>query len=328
MPANLTPDYREAEARYRQARTAEEKIAALEEMLARIPKHKGTEKLQADLKRRLSKLRHQETRLSGGKRHAITVPREGCAQVALLGAPNAGKSQVLASLTNARPEVAPYPYTTQMPAPGMVLWENVQIQLVDLPPLSRDHTPGWVSTILRNGDAALLVADLSTDEVLDQVEMVLEVAGQMKVFPVAPGQAPAGAPPSHCYLRCLLLGWQADAPGAPERLEILREFYSDRYPLEVASRDDAAALERLKGRLFDFLELMRVYTRAPGGEPDRSRPFVLPRGSTLRDVAGRIHKDFADRLKFGRLWGSAPFEGQRVSPDYVLADQDVVELHL
>ena len=140
MPANLTPQYMEAEQRFKQAATYQEKVACLEEMLRVIPKHKGTDKLQADLKRRLSKLR-QEAQKSGGARRAAgpSVEKEGAGQIALLGLPNAGKSALVGTLSKAVTEVADYPFTTRKPIPGMVVHENVQIQLVDLPPISRDY---------------------------------------------------------------------------------------------------------------------------------------------------------------------------------------------
>lgn len=328
MPANLTPDYHEAEARYRQARTPREKVAALEEMLAKIPKHKGTEKLQADIKRRIARAREQDDKKSGGKRHSLTVSREGAAQVVLLGAPNVGKSQMVASLTHARPEVAPYPFTTRVPQPGMMAFENVQIQLVDMPALSSEHLEGWVSSVIRAADAGLLVANLADDDVLDQVEEVLSILEGMRIFPGAPGHPADLAQPSHFYLPTMLVGWQADQPGAADRAQVVREVYGGRFPVVELCRSDEEGLRAFPRRIFEFLDLMRVYTQAPGQKADRSRPFVLRRGSTVAQLAEHIHKDFALKLKFARIWGSATFDGQRVQRDYVLHDEDVVELHV
>lgn len=327
MPANLTPDYKAAEERFRTARSTEEKVSALEEMLARIPKHKGTEKLQADLRKRLSKLRVQEEKAGGGKRHSITVPREGCAQVLLLGSPNAGKSQVLASLTKAEPEVAPYPYTTQLPLPGMMHWENMQVQLVDMPPLSEEHMEGWVSSVLRSGDAALLVADAGSDGVLDDLESDLRILERMRIHAVRPEDRPSEEVPGHFHLRTMILAWQADRPEADERIALIRELHGSRFPLVAASALDEPALERLKRSLVEFLQVIRVYTQAPGKHPDRSHPFVIPHGTTVAELAEHIHKDLARELKYARVWGSAQFDGQRVQRDHVLEDGDVVELH-
>src|SRR5437762_1488373 len=116
MPANLTPQYMDAERRFKEAQSVTDKIAALEEMMATIPKHKGTEKLQADLKKKMSAFRKEsEQAKKGGRRESFVVEREGARQLALAGCPNSGKSQLLRALTHATPEVAEYPYTTRMP---------------------------------------------------------------------------------------------------------------------------------------------------------------------------------------------------------------------
>jgi hypothetical protein len=166
MPANLPPQYHEAEKRYRAAKTPVEKIQALQEMLAIIPKHKGTDHLVGDLKRRMA--RHQaeaQKKGAGGKGFSLYIDREGVGQAVLVGLPNVGKSLLLNRLTHARSEVADYPFTTRHPHPGMVEFENVQIQLVDLPPVSPEHTDLWVFSLIRNADIVLLVVDLNRDEV-------------------------------------------------------------------------------------------------------------------------------------------------------------------
>src|SRR5262244_4329686 len=171
MPANLTPQYIEAEKRFKQAQSPQDKMAALEEMMATIPKHKGTEKLQADLKKKMSALRKEaEQTKKSGRRETFVVDREGARQLALVGSPNSGKSQLVRTLTHATPEVADYPYTTRIPIPGMMLFENVRLQLIDLPPISPEYTESWVPQIIRNADAVLWLADLSDDDVLDKLE--------------------------------------------------------------------------------------------------------------------------------------------------------------
>src|SRR5215467_393002 len=160
MPANLTPQYMEAEKRFKQAESVPDRIAALEEMMATIPRHKGTEKLQAELKKKMSALRKEaEAGKKGAKRESFVVDREGARQLALTGAPNSGKSQLLRVLTHATPEVAEYPYTTRTPIPGMLRFENVRLQLVDLPPISPEYTESWVPQIIRNADAALMIGN-------------------------------------------------------------------------------------------------------------------------------------------------------------------------
>ena len=122
MPANLPPDYKAAERRFREAKTTEDKIAALQEMMAIIPKHKGTDKLRADLRRRLSKLKAEQAQPSkkGRKGPSYHIPKEEAPQVALIGSPNTGKSAFVTATTNATPEVANYPFTTRVPLPSSV----------------------------------------------------------------------------------------------------------------------------------------------------------------------------------------------------------------
>src|SRR5215470_16848766 len=212
MPANLTPQYMEAEKRFKQAETTTDKIAALEEMMATIPRHKGTEKLQADLKKKMSVLRKEaEHSKKGGKRESFVVEREGARQLALVGSPNSGKSQLLSALTHATPEVAGYPYTTRVPIPGMLLFENVRLQLIDLPPISPEYTESWVPQIIRNADAVLWVLDLSDDDILEKLE-------ETRTFL-------ANAHANLADQKVLMVGNKKDAPGAADRLAIVEEMY-------------------------------------------------------------------------------------------------------
>ena len=217
MPANLTPDYLEAERRFKSAKTTEEKIAAIEEMMATIPRHKGTEKMQADLKRRLSKLRAEQARRPTSRAGIIhRVEKEGAGQVAMVGPPNSGKSLLVRRLTHAMPEVADYPFTTRVPLPGMMPFEDVQIQLVDLPPVHPDFPESWLYQIIRNADAALLVVDLSDPDLLEDLETTL---GQVANAKVQLDQAELPSTPGWLRKRTLLVANKIDASGAPENLE-------------------------------------------------------------------------------------------------------------
>ncbi len=326
MPANLTPEYLDAEQRYKRARTPEEKITALEEMLSAIPKHKGTEKMQGDLKRRLSKLRGQKGK-KGATRHAAPihyVEREGAGQVALVGPPNSGKSSLLAHLTRASPLVADYPFSTRVPLPGMMPFENVQVQLVDLPPLDPAFPEPWVPQTIRNADGVALVVDLGEAAVLDHLTQTLEQLEQGKIcVGAATGEPPRG------FVRkpALLVGNKCDRPGARDNFEVLTELWRERFPLLAVSAETGENLEALRRALFELLGVVRVYTKIPGKKADLNAPYVLPRGATVREVAARVHKDLAAGLKFARLWGGTKFDGQRVERHHVVEDQDVVELH-
>jgi ribosome-interacting GTPase 1 len=341
MPANLTPQYLEAERRYRQATTPEEQLAALEEMMATIPKHKGTEHMRADIRRRMAKVRTEAARKRSAAKGPTWhhVPREGAGQIALVGPPNAGKSRLLAALSNAAPVVAPYPFSTRQPLPGMVAYENVQIQLVDLPPIAPETAEPWLFALIRQADGALLVADLSDDDLLAGIEQTLDLASQYRTDLAAPVDAsPRGAPPAtdasqdapreKGRVPTLLVAAKDDAPGAATRLEILNEMYGSRFSVLAVSAEQGSGLEALRQELFRLLRVIRVYTKAPGRRPDLSAPFVLPRGTTVQDAAAVIHKDFVERLKYARIWGAGAFDGQMVQREHVLQDGDVIELHM
>ncbi|MCL6613493.1 MAG: 50S ribosome-binding GTPase [Firmicutes bacterium] len=326
MPANLTPQYLAAEQAYREAKTTEEKILALEEMLAVIPKHKGTEKLQAEIKARLAKLRQAGERPSAGKGgDPFHVPREGAGQAALVGFPNVGKSSLLAALTRARPAVGDYPFTTLVPQAGMMAFEDVQIQLVDTPPLTAEEMPAGLAGTLRLADVLLLVVDLGSEDCLDQLEGTLNQLYRRRILREENTEP---APNTKTLAKCILLGNKLDAPGADERLALLAEAAPPGLALLPISAREGTGLDLLPGRVFGLLDVIRVYSKVPGKDVDRSAPFVLKRGSTVLEMAAAIRRDFPERLKTARVWGSARFPGQSVPRDYVLADGDVVELHV
>jgi len=321
VPANLTPQYLEAERRFRQATTPEEQLAALLEMMATIPKHKGTEHMRADIRRRMAKVRTEAARKRSAARGPTWqhVPREGAGQIVLVGPPNAGKSRLLAALSHAAPVVAPYPFSTRIPLPGMVAFENVQIQLIDLPPIAVETADPWLFALIRQADAALLVADLASDDLLSSMEDTLALLERFNV-------RLSRIRPSEDGVPALLVAAKADVPDASERLEVLRELVADRFPILVVSAEGGMNLDRLREEMFTVLNVIRVYTKAPGHRPDLSAPFVLKRGATVQDAAGVVHKDFAERLKYARIWSRRTFDGQMVQREHVLEDGDILEL--
>jgi ribosome-interacting GTPase 1 len=324
MPANLTPQYRAAEARFKSAHTYEEKRAALEEMLATIPKHKGTEKMQADLKRRLARLRHEEETRTSKHGHAIKVDPEGAAQIVLLGPPNCGKSSLLAALTHAEPSIADYPFTTTRPQPGMMMFEDVQIQLVDLPPVTEEHMDTWLPGLVQGADAALLLVDPTSPALPEDVEVVRERLAAAHAPLV--GELPEDVDPRDNPLPTLLVITKADR-ARDEDLDVLEEIYGSQFPLLRISVAIHAGLEALKVAVWRRLQMVRVYSKPPGKQVDRSAPFVLPQGYTVADLADRVHREIAEKMQFARVWGGK-LEGQRVARDFELRDRDIVELHV
>jgi hypothetical protein len=338
MPANLSPEYKAAADAYRKARAPEQKLEFLREMLRVIPKHKGTDHLQADLKRRIRELSEEiEAPQKGGVRTGPTlvVRPEGAAQVALIGPPNSGKSSLHASLTHSSARVAPYPFTTQYPEPGMLPIEDVQLQLVDLPPVSRGHPLPWFSTALQTADACLLVLDLTDLDDLQEVADIHAILGERGVslsphWGATPDAAPPpGEDPFALCLPTLLVGTKADLVADPAgELAALDEMIEPRYPAVAVSTATGAGLDQLGPWLFRELGIVRVYTKVPGKPADLHRPFSLRRGDTVADVARMVHRDLEHTLRFARVWDASGHGGQHVGRDHVVADRDVVELHV
>lgn len=331
MAVNLPPQYHDAEARYKKGRTADEKLAALREMWVLLPKHKASEKVQADLKTKISELtdqiEHEKTAPKKAAPGTFKIPKQGAGQVVFLGPPNAGKSKLLSSLTKATPAVAPYPFTTREPVPGMMDFEDVRVQLVDLPPVTPDHYDPFITDITRAADAAVLFLDLSDDDGPANTQAVIDRLARARRVLVA-DPAAADDDPTTYHLKTLLVATRADDEAADIRLEIAREAFAGKFPVIVVSAETEAGLDELRKAIYDRLGVMRVYTKQPGKPPDMSSPFTCPVGSTVAEFAGHVHKDFEAGLKSARVWGTGVFDGQTVGRDHVLHEKDVVELHL
>ena len=326
MPANLTPIYRDAEARYKAAVTREERIAGIEEMLRVIPKHKGTEHLQADLKTRLSKLKQETTKKAGSKGLSHKIPKEGAGQVALAGAPNSGKSSLVSTLTHAKPEVATYPITTMKASPGMMPYEDIGFQLLDLPPLCHEYVEPWVYDLIRASDLVWLV--LSVRAPLQGLELTEELLGNKTIGLYPAGSTEPEAPRTGwSYKETLLVMTGMDLPGAAGDVEALEELVELPWPKVAVSTVTGECLDDLASATFKALEIMRIYTKEPRKDTDMTHPFTLPIGSTVEDLARNIHKEIAQEIKFARVWGPSTFDGQSVQGQHVLMEGDVVELH-
>jgi ribosome-interacting GTPase 1 len=338
MPANLSPEYKAAAEALRRARDPAERLEHLREMLRVIPKHKGTDHLQADLRHRIKEL---DEELAGPKKGgtrsapALVVRPEGAAQVAIIGPPNSGKSALHAKLTGSSARVAPYPFTTQYPEPGMMPVEDVYLQLVDLPPLSPQHPVTWIGSALQSADACLLVVDISDPEAVQQVadlQAMLEErrVGLTRRWPVESQsddrQDDDADDPFALTLPVLLVANKADLdPDSRADVAALEELLGVDYPVIVVSAETGTGLERLGPWLFRRLGIVRVYTKAPGKPADRTRPFSLRRGQTVADVARLVHRELVESIKYARLWNDS-HEGQHVGRDHAVEDGDVIEL--
>jgi ribosome-interacting GTPase 1 len=335
MPANLTPIYKKAEEQYRRAETQDEELKWLQVMLAEMPKHKGTDHLQAKLKTQISQLRKEieQSKSSGGKKggganRSFRIPRQGAGTAVMIGGPNAGKSQLLASLTRATPEIAPYPFTTKQPQPGMMAWEDVFVQLIDTPPITLDYMEPYIVGLLRSSDLALLMIDLGDDSGIEQCKEVLDKLATTKTRLAAESsldEEDVGL----SFTKTFFLANKTDDPEAADRLGLFREICPLPFRTFSISANDVESLGELRNAIYESLDVIRIYTKDPKKkEADRDKPFTLSRGDTLVDLAELIHKDYAKNLKFGKVWGSAVHDGTVVKGDYVLNDQDIIEVHV
>lgn len=327
MPANLPPQYFEAEKRYRQAKTPQEKIEALEEMFSIMPKHKGTDRLRAELRTKIAKFYDEaQKRPFIGRKGSLLyyIKKEGAGQAVLVGFPNVGKSQLISAVTEASPEVSDYPFTTQTPIPGMMKFENIQIQLVDVPAITAPHVDSWLPNILRNADLLLIVLDLTQDPIA-QMETIIERLERFRIYLF--DQA-VEVEPRIARKKALIIGNKRDLEKAEEGYRRLSSRYEGEFPLAFISAKEGDGLEEMGQRIYEALQVIRVYTKAPGQKPDLTEPVVVKKGSTVEEVAESVHKDFRSKLKYALVWGSGKFEGQKVKRQHILQEGDVVELHV
>ena len=334
MPANLTQQYKKAEENYRRAETPEEELKCLQIMLSEMPKHKGTDHLQAKLKTQISQVKKEieQQRSGSGKKggasRSFRIPRQGAGTAIIIGGPNAGKSQLLTSLTRATPEVAAYPFTTKQPQPGMMAWQDVFVQLVDTPPITADYLEPYIVGLLRSADLALLMIDLDDDSGIEQCKEVLDKLATTKTQLAAESsldEEDVGL----AFTKTFFLANKVDSPEATDRLELFYEVCPLPFREFRISANNTETLEDLRNAIYESLDVIRIYTKDPKKkDADKDRPFTLSRGDTLLDLAELIHKDYVKNLRFGKVWGSAVHDGTIVKGDYVLNDQDIVEVHI
>jgi len=329
MPANLPPEYHKIEAELRTAKTPEEKIDIYERLIRVIPHHKGTDKLIAMYRQKIAKAREEGERRASMARHAPThkIERSGAGQIVMAGPPNSGKSSLVRALTGADVEVAEYPFTTRSPAPFMMPFENVKVQLIDTPPVTGELTETWFPEMVKMADAVMLVADLTDPDAAATIEGIV---GRLKERRVELLRADADIPPPYYPFRkrTVLAANKIDAEGAPRAFEDLGMLLEGPFERLAVSATDGRGLETLRRAVFGLLRVVRVYSKIPGKKPEKDSPFTLRIGSTVMEMAKAVHKDFSEKLQYARVWNAAGLDGLRVNRDYVLADEDVVELHI
>lgn len=383
MPTNLPAEAKAKMAEYQAAKTNEEKIRILTEALSLIPDHKGTEKLRRQLRKRLAELRREEEerrRKRVGGTSVFSVKKEGWAQISLIGAANSGKSSILNMLTGASSPVANYPLTTQKPYLGMMIYENSEIQIVDLPSILTQELEetSFASKsigIARNSDLLAIVVD-PTNNPSEQLKAIINVlknhgiSVEKKKCEVVVEKKDSGGLRivtmgktdfSYLELRQLLidLGFRSavikifgDATLEEVQEQILTEttfkkaavIFNKSDMISMSQIREATKLAETYGLrwiltsaisedkkydlmkfLFESLEMIRVYTQKDG-QPS-PKPLLLPRGTTVQELAEIIHRELAKNMKYARVWGSSvKIQGQRVGPEFILSDGDLVEI--
>lgn len=333
MPANLPPQYQKLEEEYRQEKDLGRRLELLQDMLREIPKHKGTNHLQGELKSKISKLKQQ---IEGGGKSAVAkhsapdhIPREGAGQFVLFGPPNSGKSSIIGALTKAHVEITDWPFATRKPTPGMAKWENVSLQLIDTPSIAPEYCETFVFNIIRTSDVAVLVVSLGDDDLLEKLQYVASRVHEAKVR-LEGLAAPDPRYPTALSKKTLIVATGLDLPDALTRLDFLKDDVGERSPIMPVSIPTSAGLNEFLAHAFGMLGLRRVYTKAPGKQPDLDDPVLLSHGATVADAARSIHKDLAERLQFARIWSKSKptLDGTRVPADHIIEDGDILEFHM
>lgn len=332
MPANLPPQYYELERAFKDEKDPHEKLRLAQELLRIMPKHKGTDKLQADMKAKISQLKKQVEE-GGQQQHGARkapshdhIEREGAAQVIMIGGPNAGKSSLLESLTHAKPLVADYPYATREPMTGMMTFETVQFQLVDTPPISDEMYEPYMANLVRNADVVALICDSTDSDWQTKTDFVIRTLEEKHIL-LRPDLSHQSDDPRNYTKRTIVCAHKAFEDESAAGVEAIKRRFAGFTVVETSVLDDGS-LNRFKKAIFDSLGIIRVYTKHVGHEAALVDPVILPIGSTVEEAAQAIHKDFAANLKFAKIWGQGKFDGQRVQRDYQLADGDMIEFHI
>jgi uncharacterized protein len=360
MVSNISVEYANAMKKLDSARTPEERLAALLEMKSWAPTHKGAENLRSDLNRKIAELRSEIERLksSGTKKgsssasSAMYIKKEGVGQVVLVGLPNSGKSWLLNKLIGKEvTPVTPYPFATKEPAPAMLNYNGGLIQLVELPALIEGSSVGKaqgkeILGAVRNSDAVLVCANSINDKDLIVSELEKSSIFLNKLRPPIvvknssfpgiqiSGKDFLGFPVEQLEQFLKNSGFansQVIISGKISSISEVVEALDSKICYKKAVFVNPFLVNNhilidLKDRIFLLLDMILVFTKKPGEDVDNKEPISLSVGSTVENLAHELHKDFAKNLKHAKVWGSTKFPGQMVGPEYVLKNNDIVEI--
>ncbi len=301
MPTNVHPEYVYAEKEFLLAESDEEKLKALEKMISFAPKHKGGENLRAQLKARLKKLKEKittEKRTRKSARQGTGIKKEEM-QAAIIGKTTTGKSSLLSLLTNARPEIADYSFTTKAPVVGMMDYNGVSIQLIEIPAVESEYYDRGVAN---SADSILIL--------ITNLNQIQEIEKELNKF----------------RGKKIIVFNKEDLLSENERRKISATLQSKKYNFVLISVKNKEGIEELKEKIFQSFGKIRVYTKQPNEKQKAKKPIILLPESTVRNVAEKILKGFSSKIKEARIWGpSSKYPGQVVGLVHKVKDLDVVE---
>jgi len=298
MPANLPPQFFKLQEELKKEKDIDAKIEILEEMLSICPKHKGTERIISELKRKLSKLKKERIKTKPKTKHFF-VKKEGDAQVVICGPLNSGKSTIFNLLTNAQSKVAPYPFTTISPVFGMMKYQNLKIQIIDTPPISENFFPGWLKSILKSADLIIAVFDASDEKIKENLKIFNELMEKNNID----------------FEKIFYLANKTD----------IFELKSNHF--FSFSANHPFNLENLKEKIFHCLKILRVYLKEPKKQPDFENPLVVKKGTKLLEILDKIKPGLKEKFKAARLYQKDLKKYQIVGKYYELKDEDILEFY-
>ncbi len=298
MPVNAHPNYLAAERDYLNAETKEQKIRALKKMISHAPSHKGAENLRAQLKRRLAKLKYSKEKEIKQKKAGKEGIKKEDMQAVIIGKTNSGKSSLLKILTNAKPKISINPFTTTKPVIGMMLYNSVQIQLIEIPAIESEF---YDKGIVYTADVILILINSLDD--LKEIEKKIKTSGKK-----------------------IIVFNKIDLLSQNEKRKISATLQSRKYNFQMVSTKTKQGIKELKEKIFQSFDKIRIYTKEPEKKADKNKPMILNPNSKVKDVAEKILKGFSNKIKQTKIWGpSSKFPGQIIGLNHKLKDLDIVE---
>ena len=311
MPINAHPEYLNAEVKYHQASTPEERLLALEKMIKFLPKHKGAETLRKNIRTRYKKLK-QELLIKKKKSKGKKGIRKEDLQAVIIGLTNSGKSSILKVLTNAQPRIASYGFTTNTPEIGTLNYQGCNIQIIDLPPIASDN---FDKGIVNNADTILIV-----------VEKIHEIKPLLELLKGKDKEGKRSLPlPKNKDAKKILVFNKIDTYDEETKRKISETLKSKRYNFILISCRTTEGINELKEKIFKSFNVLRIYTKTQGKRQD-SIPVILKPNSTLKNVAEKILHGYSKRVKYAKITGpSSKFKNQKIGLSHIVKDKDVVE---